>query len=145
MSLWSYVFMSLKLSKRTSEAPKHIEELKSKNGLIQKRSFFLQKKYKKTDTTLSIVSVAIECLNVITLIVNCYESNDINRMSEMTLHCYFFFMFGISSRAAAAIAKVVELNNNNNVFFLFIKLPSYIKNFNHYTKSEKEISKHDVR
>ena len=42
-----------------SEHNKPIEELKSKNGLIQKRSFFVEK-YKKTDTTLSIVSVAIE-------------------------------------------------------------------------------------
>ena len=42
-----------------SEHNKPIEDLKSKNGLIQKGSFFAEK-YKKTDTTLSIVSVAIE-------------------------------------------------------------------------------------
>ena len=44
-----------------SEHNKTIEELKSKNGLIQKRSFFCRK-IQKTDTTLSIVSVAIEWL-----------------------------------------------------------------------------------
>ena len=48
-----------KLYQGCYEHNKPIEELKSKNGLIQKRSFSCRK-IQKTDTTVSIVSVAIE-------------------------------------------------------------------------------------
>lgn len=51
------------------------------------------------------MSTFCDCLNVMTLLANCYERNDVNSTKEMTLHHYFFLIFGISSKEAFSIYK----------------------------------------